>query len=62
MSVTEIYLLAMLIVFSVPYLIWRLANETFAALSIMAVASTMLTVPAVYPKLHRMRALIFRNA
>ena len=39
-----------------------ITNETFTALLIMAVASTMLTVPTVYPKLHRMRALIFRSA
>ncbi|WP_420106061.1 cation:proton antiporter [Herbaspirillum huttiense] len=39
-----------------------ITNETFTALLIMAVASTMLTVPAVYPKLHRMRALICHSA
>jgi Kef-type K+ transport system membrane component KefB len=39
-----------------------ITNETFTALLIMAVASTMLTVPVVYPRLHRMRALIFRSA
>jgi Kef-type K+ transport system membrane component KefB len=35
--------------------------ETFTALLLMAVASTMLTVPVVYPKLNRMRQLIFRT-
>jgi Kef-type K+ transport system membrane component KefB len=39
-----------------------ITNETFTALLLMAVASTMLTVPTVYPRLHRMRALIFRSA
>jgi len=34
--------------------------ETFTALLLMAVASTMLTVPMVYPRLHRMRQLLFR--
>jgi Kef-type K+ transport system membrane component KefB len=35
--------------------------ETFTALLLMAVASTMLTVPIVYPRLNRMRQLIFRT-
>lgn len=35
--------------------------ETFTALLLMAVASTMLTVPMVYPRLNRMRQLIFRT-
>jgi hypothetical protein len=39
-----------------------ITNETFTALLLMAVASTMLTVPVVYPKLHRLRRLIFRSA
>ena len=39
-----------------------ITSETFTALLLMAVASTMLTVPTVYPKLNRMRALIFRSA
>jgi Kef-type K+ transport system membrane component KefB len=34
---------------------------TFTALLLMAVASTMLTVPVVYPRLNRMRQLIFRT-
>ncbi len=34
--------------------------ETFTALLLMAVASTMLTVPVVYPRLHRLRALLFK--
>ena len=36
--------------------------ETFTALLLMAVASTMLTVPMVYPRLNRMRQLIFRTS
>ena len=35
-----------------------ITNETFTALLLMAVASTMLTVPMVAPKLQRMQALI----
>ncbi len=34
---------------------------TFTALLLMAVASTMLTVPMVFPRLNRMRQLIFRT-
>ena len=34
--------------------------ETFTALLLMAVASTMLTVPMVYPRLHRMHQLLFK--
>jgi Kef-type K+ transport system membrane component KefB len=39
-----------------------ITNETFTALLLMAVASTMLTVPAVYPRLQQVRELIFRTA
>lgn len=39
-----------------------ITSETFTALLLMAVASTMLTIPAVAPKLARMRELIFRSA
>ncbi|UGQ47951.1 cation:proton antiporter [Massilia endophytica] len=39
-----------------------ITNETFTALLLMAVASTMLTVPVVYPKLRRMHQLIFRTS
>jgi len=35
-----------------------ITNETFTALLLMAIASTMLTVPMVAPKLQRMQALI----
>ncbi|HEY8708135.1 MAG TPA: cation:proton antiporter, partial [Burkholderiaceae bacterium] len=34
--------------------------ETFTALLLMAVASTMLTVPVVAPKLARMKEIVFR--
>ena len=37
-----------------------ITSETFTALLLMAVASTMLSVPLVHPKLQRMHALIFR--
>ncbi len=35
-------------------------NATFTALLLMAIASTMLTVPVVYPKLRRVAALVFK--
>ena len=38
-----------------------ITSETFTALLIMAVLSTMLTVPVVAPKLQRMKEIIFRN-
>ncbi len=37
-----------------------ITSETFTALLLMAVASTMLTVPVVAPKLARMKELVFR--
>ena len=39
-----------------------ITSETFTALLLMAIASTMLTVPVVYPKLMRMQHLILRSA
>jgi Kef-type K+ transport system membrane component KefB len=38
-----------------------ITSETFTALLIMAVASTMLTVPVVAPKLQKIKELIFRS-
>ncbi|QTN28177.1 cation:proton antiporter [Rhodoferax sp. AJA081-3] len=38
-----------------------ITSETFTALLLMAIASTMLTVPVVYPKLQRLREIIFRS-
>jgi len=38
-----------------------ITNETFTALLLMAIASTMLTVPVVSPKLQRMKEIIFRS-
>lgn len=38
-----------------------ITSETFTALLMMAVASTMLTVPMVAPQLQKMKALIFRT-
>ena len=38
-----------------------ITNETFTALLLMAVASTMLTVPVVSPKLARMKEIVFRS-
>ena len=39
-----------------------ITSETFTALLLMAVASTMLTIPIVSPKLQKMKSLIFKNA
>jgi Kef-type K+ transport system membrane component KefB len=39
-----------------------ISSETFTALLLMAVASTMLTVPMVAPRLARLRSLILRSA
>jgi Kef-type K+ transport system membrane component KefB len=38
-----------------------ITSETFTALLLMAIASTMLTVPIVAPKLQRMKEIIFRS-
>ena len=38
-----------------------ITSETFTALLLMAIASTMLTVPMVYPKLQRMKSLILKH-
>lgn len=38
-----------------------ITNETFTALLLMAIASTMLTVPIVVPKLQNLKELIFRS-
>jgi Kef-type K+ transport system membrane component KefB len=38
-----------------------ITSEAFTALLLMAIASTMLTVPIVAPKLARMKEIIFRN-
>jgi Kef-type K+ transport system membrane component KefB len=37
-----------------------ITNEAFTALLLMAVASTMLTVPVVAPRLQRMKEIVFR--
>ena len=39
-----------------------ITNETFTALLLMAIGSTMLTVPVVYPKLQRVAQLIFKTS
>lgn len=38
-----------------------ITSETFTALLLMAIASTMLTVPVVYPKLQRLKSLVFKH-
>jgi Kef-type K+ transport system membrane component KefB len=39
-----------------------ITSETFTALLLMAIGSTMLTVPMVYPKLQRVAQLIFKTS
>jgi Kef-type K+ transport system membrane component KefB len=39
-----------------------ITSETFTALLLMAVASTMLTIPVVYPKLQRMKGIVTQAA
>ncbi|WP_293777619.1 cation:proton antiporter [uncultured Oxalicibacterium sp.] len=39
-----------------------ITSETFTALLLMAIGSTMLTVPMVYPKLQKLRSLIQRSS
>jgi hypothetical protein len=39
-----------------------ITNETFTALLLMAVASTMLTVPVVTPMLRRLQGLVQRSS
>jgi Kef-type K+ transport system membrane component KefB len=39
-----------------------ITNETFTAMLLMAVASTMLTIPIVKPMLQRMQSIIFKGA
>ena len=39
-----------------------ITSETFTALLLMAVASTMLTVPVVSPKLQRMKGIVTQAA
>ncbi len=38
-----------------------ITSETFTALLLMAIASTMLTIPVVSPKLRRMKEIVFRS-
>jgi Kef-type K+ transport system membrane component KefB len=39
-----------------------ITSETFTALLLMAIGSTMLTVPVVYPKLQRAASLVFKSS
>jgi hypothetical protein len=39
-----------------------ITSETFTALLLMAVASTMLTIPMVTPMLQRMKSVLFKIA
>ena len=58
MSTTEIFLIAMLIIFSVPYLIWRLGcTDYFAPLVVVQTVAGILLGPgilgAAFPEFHR---------
>ena len=58
MSTTEIFLLAMLLVFIVPYLVWRLGRtDYFAPLAIVQIITGILLGPgvlgAVFPEYHK---------
>lgn len=58
MSTTEIFLLAMLLVFTVPYLVWRLGRtDYFAPLVIVQIIAGILLGPgimgAVFPEYHK---------
>jgi Kef-type K+ transport system membrane component KefB len=58
MSTTEVFLIAMLIIFSVPYLIWRLGDtDYFAPLVVVQIITGILLGPgifgAVYPDYYR---------
>ena len=48
MSVTEIFLIAMLLIFTVPYLVWRLGNtDAFAPLVVVQIVAGILLGPGV---------------
>ncbi|HET7794949.1 MAG TPA: cation:proton antiporter [Rhizobacter sp.] len=58
MSTTEVFLIAMLIIFSVPYLVWRLfRTDYFAPLVVVQTVAGILLGPgilgAAYPELHK---------
>jgi hypothetical protein len=56
MHTTEIYLVAMAIIFANVLLDKQIISaDAFTALLVMAVASTMITVPAVTPLLKKMK-------
>jgi len=57
MSITEIYLLAMMMIFAVPYLVWRLLNsDNVAPLVVVQIVGGVLLGPGVlgaaYPEYH----------
>jgi len=62
LTVTEIFLIALAIIFTIPYQTWRIAKTDDYALLLMAVASTMLTVPVVTPKLQRLQRIVSQAA
>ncbi|NDD01565.1 MAG: cation:proton antiporter, partial [Betaproteobacteria bacterium] len=48
MNTTEIYLIAMAVVFTVPYLIWRLGNtQYFAPLVVIQIITGILLGPGI---------------
>ncbi len=53
MTVTEIFLIAMAIVFTLPYLIWRLGRtDYFAPLVVVQILSGLLLGPGILGKLY----------
>ena len=48
MSITEIYLLAMMMIFAMPYLVWRLLNsDNVAPLVVVQIVGGVLLGPGV---------------
>ncbi len=63
MSTTEIFLIAMLIIFTVPYLIWRLCRtEYWAPLVVVQIITGILLGPGVLGPLSRLLQFVFTPA
>jgi putative Ca2+/H+ antiporter (TMEM165/GDT1 family) len=60
MHTTQVFLIAMMLILRLDRHI--ISTETFTALLLMSLASTMLTVPVAAPLLRRMSALLGRAA
>lgn len=59
-TTTEIFLIAMGIIFTVPYVIWRVLRTDYSAP--LVVVQIILTVPIVTGRLRRASELIFKAA